>query len=88
MNMDEESRKTGDLNAQLVFELAVVNLNWQKLCDYFGIPMKNRYNPNCAEWVIKWIKAAEHSRLDKRPDEMFAGSATPEDLPEIVAPSK
>lgn len=81
--------KKGNLNAELVFELAVVNLNWQKLCDYFGIPIKQRYNPNCSDWVIKWIKSAELTRQNKRPDELFGGSATPEKLepidPETVA---
>lgn len=77
--MTDNEKSPGDLNAQLVFELAVVNLNWQKLCDYFGIPMKQRYNPNCADWVIKWIKSAETTRQNKRPDEMFgSGSSTPE----------
>ena len=84
--MDPEESKKGNLNAELVFELAVVNLNWQKLCDYFGIPTKHRYNPNCGEWIIKWIKESEKSRLNKRPDELFGGSATPEKL-EVIDPN-
>lgn len=73
-----DEQKLPDINAQLLFELGVTNLNWQKICDYFAIPKKARYNPNCSDWIIKWIKEAEHIRQNKRPDEMFGGTATPE----------
>jgi hypothetical protein len=69
-----------DLSAQLMFELSVINLNFQEICDYFGIPKKQRYNPNCGKWIVKWIKSAEHVRQDKRPDQMFGTSATPESI--------
>jgi hypothetical protein len=63
--------------ARLVYDLAVTNLNFMVICDYFGIPPEKRYNPNCGMWIIKWIKEAEHVRFNKRPDELFDTSLTP-----------
>jgi hypothetical protein len=72
--MDPEKQS---LNARLLFELGVKNLNFEVICDYFGIPEKSRNNPNCGEWIVKWIKMSQYKMQTKRPDELFGGSATP-----------
>ena len=75
--MDSPTVPGNSLQARVIYDLAVTNLNFMVICDYFGIPAEKRYNPNCGEWIIKWIKEAQHIRIFKRPDELFGESSTP-----------
>lgn len=81
--------ETPDINARLIFELSVINLNFHTICDYFGIPKKQRYNPNCGEWIVKWIKEMQTSlNTAKRPDEIFGTTETPSSILSEILPEK
>lgn len=52
-----------NISPDFLAELAVMNLNYNKICDLFGLSHEDRRSPQAGDWIIDWIKQMQTAYL-------------------------
>ncbi len=51
------------IDDKLLADLAVSNLSYKTVCDFFGLTPSERLNPNAGEWIVDCIKQFQTSSM-------------------------